>query len=139
MADIKEESIKLLLKTVDADFFTISLKHVELHAYLGLLEQERTVGNIFYVNCSVRIPATSASTAEDINLIVSYADLFNLIKSAMCIPCKFLETKAIDIAREIMQKWENIIDGEIEIIKSNPPISGFCGEAGVKYTFARHK
>ncbi len=113
----------------------ISLKNLRFHAYIGVIERERIIGNEFEVNLEVRLPFHEEMAADNLDATISYADLFEVVSAAMSRPRKLLERVATEIIREVYEKWPVIESGEIEIVKVAPPIPGISGEAGVKLFF----
>lgn len=113
----------------------ISLRKLRFHAFIGVGERERVIGNEFEVSLSVKIPFNPEMGADDLEATISYADLYEVVTDVMTRPRKLLERVAIEIAEIIKQRWADIESGEIEIIKIAPPIPGITGEAGVKLFF----
>lgn len=116
--------------------FEINLTDLHFHAFHGVMQQENLVGNEFIVNAAVTISADNFCVTEDnLDDTISYADLYDIICSEMRSPKKLLETVAVCIANRIKEKWQNVQNGEIEIIKLAPPIAGIQGKSSVKYFF----
>lgn len=116
--------------------FEIQLRDVVMHAYHGVLPEERKLGNQYRVNVRLRIDASDYDPeADDISKTVSYADVFELLQTEMSHPCKLLESVAVRISTCALEKWPGINGGMIEIVKIVPPIHGMIGEAGVRYIF----
>lgn len=119
---------------------TISLTDLRFYAHHGMMEQETIVGNEFIVNVSFDIHADElklmeARGEEDLKFTVSYADVYDVIKSEMAIPSKLLETLAIRIARRLRERFNRIRTGSISITKLTPPIPSISGSATVTYCF----
>lgn len=115
--------------------FVIALTDVRIHAFHGVMDQERKVGNEFKVNMRVEIPYSPSIKNDNIDDTVSYADLYNIVREEMAIPRSLLETVADSIAERIVDKWPQIQSGQITICKSTPPISTMTGEAEVTLFF----
>lgn len=113
----------------------ISLRNLRFHAFIGVGERERVIGNEFEVNLAVRIPFRDGMASDDLDSTVSYADLYEVVAAAMTRPRKLLERVALNIVREVKEEWPEVESGEVEIIKIAPPIPGISGEAGVKLFF----
>lgn len=122
--------------------FEIQLRDVLLFGRHGVLSEESALGNQYRVNVRLRISAGDFNADNDsIESTVSYADLFEIVRNEMEKPSSLLETVAFRIACKIKEKWaflqSSVIlkSGDIEIVKTVPPIQGMIGEAGVKYSF----
>ena len=115
--------------------FVIALTDVRIHAFHGVMDQERKVGNEFKVNLRVEIPYSPAIKNDNVDDTVSYADLYNIVREEMAIPRCLLETVADSIAERIAGKWPQIKSGQITICKSTPPILKMTGEAEVTLFF----
>lgn len=113
----------------------IFLKDVRMHAHHGVFEQERRVGNEFIVDLLVSVPDTEGMREDALEGTVSYADLFEIVRSEMQRPRKLLEAVAISICEAIKLKFPQISKGELTITKSVPPIAGIAGHAGVRKNF----
>lgn len=75
------------------------------------------------------------AVADDIEATISYADVYEELVRAMNRPRRLLESVAKDFASVCLERWGSIKSGEIEIVKTVPPIPGMIGEAGIKYIF----
>lgn len=117
--------------------FEISLNDLRFYASIGVFEQEQVIGNEFIVNVKVTYNADGFTCDDDISHTISYADIYDLIKYEMSIPCKLLETKCVMIANKILHKWLNVESGYVKIVKLVPPIAGIDGNCSVTYSFER--
>lgn len=116
--------------------FEIQLRDVMMYARHGVLSEERTLGNQYRVNVRLTIDASNFDDeADDLSSTISYADVFEILVDVMSRPALLLETVAVRFARKVTGRWKNIKSGEIEIVKTVPPISGMIGEAAVSYKF----
>ena len=116
--------------------FEILLKDVMIYARHGVLPEERITGNQYRVNVTLRIDASWFDPSlDDLSSTISYANVYDLLKSVMSKPRALLESVAVNFASQAKDRWANVKSGEIEIIKTVPPIEGMIGEAGIKYCF----
>ncbi len=116
--------------------FEIQLRDVLLYARHGVMAEERVLGNQYRVNVRLRIDASSYDAfQDDLATTISYAEVYDHLKKVMSEPCALLETVAVKLARRLVQEWPQVKSGEIEIVKTVPPIPDMVGEAGVKYIF----
>ncbi len=116
--------------------FEIQLRNVMLYGRHGVLPEENVTGNQYRINVRLRIDASDYDASkDDLSSTVSYADIYELLKKIMSVPSALLESVALRFGRTAVIKWPKVKGGEIEIIKTVPPIPEMIGEAGVKYVF----
>lgn len=115
--------------------YEIALVNLRFHARHGVWEQENKIGNEFIVDVKIRIPYSDAILSDDLNLTISYAEVFDIVSSEMAKPRKLLETVAATIHSEIISRWPMITSGSIKICKSIPPIARMSGNSEVTLFF----
>lgn len=115
--------------------FEICLEKARFFARHGVMEQERVVGNEFEVNVMIRVAYSEAIAADNLDATVSYADLFDIVKSEMEKPRQLLEAVAASIVTEIKACFPFVMGGEVSVRKVSPPIPGFTGSASVSLKF----
>jgi len=112
--------------------FVIRLEDIHFYSRIGLLDQERKVGNDFRVDVSVETDATNFEY-ENLNTSISYADIFDIISNQMEEERLLLESTAKSIAEVIKRRWACILDVNVKITKMSPPINGIQGVCSVEY------
>ena len=117
----------------------IFLKNLRLHAFHGVLPQERRVGNDYLVNLAVDYDFSSAMATDELSGTVSYADLFELVKEEMAVPSKLLEHVAGRIGKRIFSEYPSIQRIQLSINKVNPPMGADCDGAGVEVVLTNDK
>jgi 7,8-dihydroneopterin aldolase/epimerase/oxygenase len=111
---------------------TLRLVGVHFFSYHGIYPIEKVTGNDFYVNMEVSFN----EHGEDITSIdqtISYEHLFHILKARMDIPTPLLETIAIEVGKEIHEKYPAVKSIHIDITKQRPPIEGLNGAVGVSW------
>lgn len=116
--------------------FIINLEDIRFYSSIGVMDQERLVGNEFVIDLSIEIDA-SEFESENLDSSVSYADLYEVLESEMKKPVLLLETVTKRIGDRICSKWNQIQRLSIKITKLAPPISGISGESSVTYLKTR--
>lgn len=97
------------------------------------MEQERRAGNEYIVDLSVEYsPADPLRLLED---TISYAELYEIVKTEMQTPRNLLECVAGHIAKRVKDLYPIISRGEVTLTKTTPPIAGITGEASVGLSF----
>ncbi len=108
----------------------IVLKDVELYAYHGVGEAERTTGGRYLVNVSVTYNEKQ-SNFSDIEDTINYVTLFKIIRQRMAVPSTLLEQVAADIIHEIQQQFNIVNEIECSIYKIRAPIENLNGKVGI--------
>lgn len=109
----------------------IELKKLLIHAYHGVMEQERNVGNNYRIDLKLFLDLSKAMESDKLEDTLNYADIFSLIKEEMAIPSHLIEHVAGRIVRKIKQKYPGISKMTLRLAKINPPVGGELQEAAV--------
>ena len=117
----------------------IYLKNVRFHAYHGVLQQERIVGNDYVVNLVVDYDFTSAMETDELSATINYAELYEIIKKEMAIPSKLLEHVVGRIGKRVFSEYSAIRQIQLAITKENPPFGADCDGAGVEVVLTNDK
>ena len=115
--------------------FVIALRGVRFFARHGVMAQEKTVGNEFIVDLSVRVPVSDGARRDELEGTGSYADVYEVLSDVMNVPSATLEHVCLRIAAAIKTRFPEVDGAEVTVIKVAPPIPGFSGNASVSYTF----
>lgn len=117
----------------------IFLRQVRFHAYHGVLEQERRVGNDYVINVVAECDFTHAMLTDELEDTVSYADIYRVVKEEMAIPSKLLEHVAGRIGERLFNEFPSLQSLDISIMKVNPPFGADCEGAGVEVHLMNYK
>ena len=109
----------------------IELKNFHVYAYIGVLEQERTVGNRYCVNLTVEYPLGRSMETDQLSDTINYARVAALVEETLGCSCNLLEHAAGRVAQSIFQTFPQATLVDIELVKENPPMSGQIEAAGV--------
>ena len=109
----------------------IELRKMIFHAYHGVMEQERIVGNTYRVDLKLFLDLSKAIESDNLEDTLNYADIYNLVKEEMAISSLLLEHAAGRIVRKIKHKYPHISKIKIRLAKINPPIEGELQEAAI--------
>lgn len=112
--------------------FIIRIEDARFYRRIGVMEQERQVGNEFSVDVAVTYSA-DIYRPEELNSTVSYADIYEMVKETVAAPSLLLESVAVKIADAIQGKWGNVNKVSVKITKLAPPIPGIQGTCSVEY------
>ncbi len=109
---------------------SVELYDLNFYAYHGLYGGESVVGSNYQVNLKVEYDEKS-NKFEDIETLISYEHLYEIVKKRMEIPSPLLEEVAATIIRKIKHRYTAARQVSISIYKLQPPIEGFQGKAGI--------
>ena len=104
---------------------SIKLTDMQFFAYHGVMAQETKVGNNYVVNICMVADLLQACKTDNVEETISYANVYDLVKTEMNIPSKLLEHIAMRIFTSIRAAFPQISNLEVRLAKNNPPI---CGE-----------
>lgn len=110
----------------------IQLRDVRIHAYHGVMPQERKVGADFIVNLRVGYPIERAMDTDSVDDTLSYADLLDIVKREMEQPSNLVEHVAGRIVRTIERTFPRAESIDLEILKENPPMGADSHGAGIE-------
>lgn len=110
----------------------ILLPRVRFYAHHGVDPQERLTGAYFHVGMEADTDFSGAMQTDRLEGTVSYADLYESIKTEMDIPSKLLEHVAGRILQRLFDDFPSIIRIRLTLTKENPPMGADCREAGVE-------
>ena len=108
----------------------IELKDVELYAYHGVGEAERTVGGRYLVNVKVSYEEKK-STFRELTDTINYVTLFGIVRQRMAVSSTLLEQVAEDIIQQIQQQFNIVNEIECSIYKIRAPIENLNGKVGI--------
>jgi len=110
----------------------ILLRGVCFHAFIGVGEQERCVGNDFILDLRIGYSLANAMKSDDVMDTLNYAEVYDLIKNVMQHPMKLLEAAAGCIVDNLTATYKGIESIDLKLIKLNPPMGADCEGAGVE-------
>ena len=110
----------------------IYIKDMRLHAFHGVLPQERVVGNDYVINVVVDYPFEAACLSDDVADTLNYAELAEVIKQEMAVQSNLLEHVAHRICTAIIRQFPKTRKVSIDLRKVTPPMSVDCSGAGVR-------
>lgn len=114
---------------------TIFIDRLRLHAFHGVMPQERTVGADFEVTLRVHYNILKAMDSDQVAHTLSYADLCRLVSDVMAQPSSLLEHVVGRIAKAVAGRFPQVTSLYVRLTKLNPPMGACCDGAGVEATF----
>lgn len=110
----------------------IFLENIRFFAHHGVGEQETLVGNEFTVSLKLKVDIQRAMHSDNVADTVSYADVYETVKTEMSIPSKLLEHVSGRIINKLFQSFPQIEEIELKLAKRNPPMGADIAAAGIE-------
>lgn len=117
----------------------IFLRQLRFHAFHGVLDQERRVGNDYVINVVAECNFAHAMQTDELEDTVNYAEIYRVVKEEMAVPSKLLEHVAGRIGERLFNEFPSLQSLDISIMKVNPPFGADCEGAGVEVHLMNYK
>lgn len=119
--------------------YKINIDDLEVYAYHGVLNEEKTMGQKFLISAEMTLNNTSTSYSDDINQSVNYADVCNLIyRVTQETQFNLIETLAETLAERILLEYYKIRSVKINVSKPSAPIQYHFGKVCVEIMRSWH-
>lgn len=118
---------------------SIFLSGLRFHAFHGVLEQERVVGNDYSLDVRLGCSVAKALETDCVDDTVNYAEVYEVIAQEMAKPSKLLERVVGRIASRLFSEFPEVEQITISMTKQNPPMGADCKGAGVEMHFEKCK
>jgi dihydroneopterin aldolase len=113
--------------------YTITLKNCAFYARHGVLAEEGSLGQRFFVDVVLDVEADEALEADDVEKTVHYGHAYEIVERIVTQTRRnLIEALAKDIARSLCD-WSPLIRrAEITVRKPSVPIQGILDHAEVR-------
>ena len=108
---------------------SIGLKGLKFYAFHGFYPEEQKTGNHFIVDISVNYDLDLDNLNEDLDKVVDYGVIYNIVNNTMQTPQKLLETVGSRIIKLLYSKYPLITEVDLKIKKIAPPFGGICSHS----------
>lgn len=103
----------------------IIMKNMAFHSYHGVFQEEKTLGQKFFIDASLYLDLKPAGINDDLNHSVNYGEVYELIKDIINKEnFDLLEALAEKICHSIISNFNLIQKIELEIRKPEAPVHG---------------
>ncbi|MCW8805560.1 MAG: dihydroneopterin aldolase [Ignavibacteriaceae bacterium] len=112
----------------------IRIKNATFYGYHGVSNEEQYIGGQFEADIDIHTDFSAAAANDDLTKTVDYYQVYSFLNQFTVSRKYFLiEALAIEIANELLKKFEGIIKVAVRVRKNNPPLGGVvdCVEAEV--------
>lgn len=111
----------------------ITIKGIECYAYHGVMESERQLGQLFRVDCTLRLD--SSTCQDDINSTVHYGELtLDIIRFCREKCYQLIETLANELAQHLLLSYPGIEELSLTIHKPHAPIPAPFSDVSITVT-----
>ncbi len=105
--------------------YDITLKNCAFFARHGVLSEEETMGQRFFVDAFLKVAPGDALEKDTIEGTVNYGEVFSVIENIVTGTRRYLiESLALDVAKSICKQFPQVIHARITIRKPNAPVQG---------------
>lgn len=113
--------------------YVIRLKNCSFYANHGVFDEEKALGQRFHVDVELRVNALQGLENDDIGSTIDYGAVFALIEQIVSGQRRFLiETLALDIAKALCRRFDQVESANVAIRKPNVPIRGVLDHVEVE-------
>ena len=113
----------------------LKIKDIKLWARVGVLEQERDLGQLFSLDVFLWSDFENCTKNDDIKSTVDYSKLVEILKNqSKKICCLTIEKYSNEILKIIDEEFQ-LSRIKIILTKCKPPITGFDGEVSIVRVF----
>ena len=116
----------------------VSIESLRLHAYHGVMEQERQVGADFLVTLRVHYNICKAMATDDVADTLDYGELCQVVEAAMAQPSNLLEHAAGRIATSVFDRFPLATALDLKLTKVNPPMGADCDGASIDISVTKN-
>ena len=117
----------------------VTLRGLRFHAYHGVLEQEKVVGNDYEVSVKMSYDMRRAIATDNVDDALNYAEVYEVVKRVMMQPCQLIERVAWRICVALLNEFPAARSAEVTLVKRNPPMGADSDGAEVKVKVKRGK
>lgn len=113
----------------------VAVNALRVYAFIGVMEQERRMGNEFLLDITLEAPLEHAMANDDVDATINYAEVVTLAQESLAEPCQLLEHAVWRLHRALTTRWPQITAGTVTLAKLKPPIP-HAQLASASFTYA---
>lgn len=111
---------------------TVFITGLAVHAYHGVMEHERTVGQTFHLDLTLSADLSEASRTDKHSTTVSYDQVVECATRAFAEKrCRMIEAAAAAVADAVLAQFPRVVDIRITVHKPHAPIPATFTDVGV--------
>jgi 7,8-dihydroneopterin aldolase/epimerase/oxygenase len=117
----------------------IFINGLSLHAYHGVMEHERSVGQTFTLDLVLDIDLAHAAVSDKVADTVSYSAIVQVASEAFCAGrYRLIEAAAGAVADALLERFPRIKTVRVTVHKPHAPIAATFRDVGVELVRSRH-
>lgn len=98
------------------------LRRMEYYGYHGIFEEERKLGQRFYVDLELELDLHAAGVNDDLSQTVNYAEVHELVQGIVEKKSfKLIEALAEHIASAVLDTYTRVDALTVQVTKPHPP------------------
>ncbi len=110
----------------------VSLKDMHFYAYHGVYEEERLIGNNYWIDVEIETNFGKAGMSDELVDTINYETVYLICKHEMKRPRRLLEAVGNAIIASLKFQFPSIQEVRLIIRKQNPPLGGKVGFATIE-------
>ena len=111
----------------------IILRDLGFYGYHGLMKEEKALGQRFFIDLECGVDLSGPAMTDSIGRTVSYADIYDVVKSAFEDKrMHLIEAVAQNIVEALFQTFQDVNWIIIRVRKPEAPIAMVRGEAAIE-------
>lgn len=118
----------------------ILMKDMAFYGFHGVLEEEKSLGQKFYVDLELKLDLSAAGKSDAVDYTVSYADVYDDVKYFVeSARYNLIEALGENICNMLLAKYESITEVIIRIKKPEAPVRGIFEYMGIELVRGRNE
>lgn len=103
----------------------IIMQHMGFYGFHGVLEEEKTIGQKFFVDLEMSVDLSEAGKSDQVDHTVSYADVYDDVKYFVeSARYNLIEALGENICNMILAKYSQVHEVMVRIKKPEAPVRG---------------
>ena len=116
---------------------TVIISNLRFYAFHGVLSQEKSVGHNFIVSLRIDCDFSQAVLHDKVAGTVDYGLVVEIVKKEMAVRSKLMEHLAGRILYALFNKFPQVTNVSITIMKENPPVNADSEGCGIEISASR--
>ena len=118
---------------------TVFVTGLAVHAYHGVMEHERTVGQTFLLDLTLTADLSEASRTDKHSTTVSYDQVVDCATRAFAAKrFRLIEAAAAAVADAVLEQFPRVVEIRVTVHKPHAPIPATFVDVGVSILRRRH-
>ena len=111
--------------------YEIELDRMEFRAFHGCYELERTVGNRFTVDLTLRTELGNVAAEDSVEQAVNYLTVYEIVRQQMQVTQRTIERVATNIIDALYAAFPQLVQVRCRVSKLAPPLGGKAARVSV--------